>query len=608
MMSAQHRPRPGRRRLRRMASLGTSWTAAFAVAAGGAVTGAPAPAAAAVSENRTVILYCDAGTVDAVAAAVVAAGGSVRWRLRATDTVVATVPVGALPRLRSAGGVREITADRSVRLEGATWKPDGDPFSMFKVDTISGAIAAFAKSDPRNRKVTGKDVGVALIDSGVSPVKGVAGAGKVVNGPDLSFESQAPALRHLDTFGHGTHMAGIIAGRDPEVAPDKENDKVHFVGMAPDAHIVNVKVASADGAVDVSQVIAGIDWVVTHRNDPGVNARVLNLSFGTDSTQDERLDPLSHAVESAWRNGIVVVVAAGNGGVSTTRLTMPAVNPYVIAVGAANSNSTDGKADDLVQDFSTGGSATRHPDIVALGRSVASLRVPNSFIDVRYPGALIAGDPDQRYFRGSGTSQAAAVVSGAVALLLQQRPGLTPDQVKKLLTGTATKLDGRKSPLSVNTQAQGAGELDVQKALDAATPTAAAAAQSWPASVGTGLLDAARGTAVVTDPANGVELHGERDIMGQPWNPGVWSRQSASGTAWSGGTWNGRSWTGAGWSSGAWTDAAWSGADWSGTAWSGRSWTDAVWLNGSWSGRSWTGATWTGRSWTDAYWSASIWR
>jgi len=168
---------------------------------------------------------------------------------------------------------------------------------------------------------------VALIDSGVTPVKGLGDSAGVVNGPDLSFESQADNLRYLDTFGHGTHMAGIITGRDPEVEDGKEKDPGHFVGVAPDAKLVNVKVASADGAADVSQVIAGIAWVVTPRNDPGLHIRVLNLPFGTDSVQDVQLDPLSHAVEAAWRNGIVVVVAVGNNGASASRLSMPAVNP-----------------------------------------------------------------------------------------------------------------------------------------------------------------------------------------------------------------------------------------------------------------------------------------
>ena len=113
-------------------------------------------------------------------------------------------------------------------------------------------------------------------------------------------------------------MAGIIAGRDAAVKPGNENDPKNFVGVAPDATLVNLKVAAADGAVDVSQVIAAIDWVVQHRNDPGLNIRVLNLSFGTDSAQSYQLDPLAYAVEVAWRHGIVVVVAAGNDGAAGT--------------------------------------------------------------------------------------------------------------------------------------------------------------------------------------------------------------------------------------------------------------------------------------------------
>jgi serine protease AprX len=587
-------------------------SAALTAAAGAAAAfpvGARATAAIPrLGQPENVVVSTDHARTGAVAEAITGMGGTVGARLAATDMVIASVPTGALAALRSVPGVRQIAPDRPVTLAGTAWKPDGDPFSMFKVDTITGAIAAFAKNDSLGRKVTGKDIGVALIDSGISPVKGLAGAGKIVNGPDLSFESQAAQFQHLDTFGHGTHMAGIIAGRDPEVLANKENDNTHFVGVAPDAHLINVKVAASNGAVDVSQVIAGIDWVVTHRNDPGLNIRVLNLSFGTDSLQDPRLDPLSHAVESAWRNGIVVVVSAGNSGVSTARLAMPAANPYVIAVGAANSNGTDGKADDLAGDFSTGGNATRHPDLLALGRSLASLRVPNSYIDVNYPGALIPSDPAQRYFRGTGTSQAAAVVSGSVALLLQQRPGLAPDQVKKLLTSTAVKLDPRKSPLSLNVNAQGAGELDLQKALDTPTPTTASAAQAWPSSLGTGTLEASRGTAIVADPVNGGELHGETDIQGQPFNATAWSASAKAGTAWTGGTWNGRTWSGASWSGGTWASTAWSGTSWSGATWSGRTWSDNAWLNGSWTGRTWSGRTWSGRTWSDAYWSSASWR
>ena len=116
--------------------------------------------------------------------------------------------------------------------------------------------------------------------------------GAVVNGPDLSFESQAPELRHLDSFGHGTHLAGIINGNGAGIR-----------GLAPDARVVNVKVAASNGAADVSQVIAAIDWVVQHRNSDGLNIRVLALAFGTDGVQPYDLDPLAYAAEVAWRHG-----------------------------------------------------------------------------------------------------------------------------------------------------------------------------------------------------------------------------------------------------------------------------------------------------------------
>ena len=127
-------------------------------------------------------------------------------------------------------------------------------------------------------------------------------------------------------FGHGTFMASIIAGHEPGVNPTAGDSK-SYMGVAPDARLVSVKVADARGATDVSQVIAGIDWVVQHAHDPGLNIRVLNLSFGTDSAQSYRVDPLAYAAEVAWNAGIVVVVSAGNGGPTDTGLTMPAADP-----------------------------------------------------------------------------------------------------------------------------------------------------------------------------------------------------------------------------------------------------------------------------------------
>jgi serine protease AprX len=169
----------------------------------------------------------------------------------------------------------------------------------------------------------------------------------------------------------------------------------------------------------VSQVIAAIDWAVQHRNSGGLNIRVINLSYGTRSTQSYTIDPLAHAVENAWRHGIVVVTAAGNNGPGTA-LSMPAADPYVIAVGAVDHVGTDTSDDDRVSDFTNTGTPIRRPDLLAPGKSVVSLRTPGSYADRSHPEGLVTGDRHQRFFRGSGTSQAAAVVSGAVALLLQQ--------------------------------------------------------------------------------------------------------------------------------------------------------------------------------------------
>src|ERR1700686_4358755 len=130
------------------------------------------------------------------------------------------------------------------------------------------------------------------MDSGVAPRNGLKTPGKAVNGPDLSFESQVPSLQYLDTCGHGTHMAGIIAGRDSSVTSVSSNDTTHFLGMAPDAQFVSLKVADARGQTDVSQVLAAIDWVVQHQNDPGMNIRVLNISYAAISNKKYVLDPL----------------------------------------------------------------------------------------------------------------------------------------------------------------------------------------------------------------------------------------------------------------------------------------------------------------------------
>jgi serine protease AprX len=478
-------------------------------------------------------------------------------------------------------GTTQVLAGTVASLLGPTgWIVEDGETEVDHVAAVIGANAMY------QRGYDGRGVGVALVDTGVAPVKGLT-SGNVVNGPDLSFESQSDN-RYLDTFGHGTHMAGIIAGNDPATLLGSR-----FQGIAPGARLTSVKVASADGAVDVSQVVAAVDWVVQHRNDDPRNPiRVLNLSYGTDGTQDYRLDPLTHAVENAWRAGIVVVVAGGNAGTQQPSLNNPAYDPYVLSVGAADTRGTVAASDDLVPDFSSRGNANRRVDLVSPGRSIASLRDPGGYLDTAYPSARVG----TRFFKGSGSSQAAAVVSGAVALLLQSRPALKPDQVKALLRQSAEAMPG------ADAAGRGAGELDVYRAYQTATPSTT---QSWSRSTGLGSLEAARGTQHVSD--GDVELTGEQQVLG-PFDARRWAPASAAFTAWTGGIWaggelTGSCWCDTSWSGKSWSGKSWSGKSWSGEAWSGKSWSGKSWSGDSWSGKSWSGTSWTGKSWSGLSWS-----
>jgi serine protease AprX len=538
------------------------------------------------------------------------AGRSITWKTTASTAVVvclAVVAAGGVPAdaasgppvTKPHGGAHGAANDshwgdddteegaKASKLSG-TWVEKDDLGSLYTIADSSGARAAWSKG------ITGRGVTVAVIDTGIAPVAGLATAGKVVNGPDLSFDGQRAGTRYVDGYGHGTHMAGIIAGRDPGFDPRRPSDQ-SFDGVAPDAQLLNVKVGATDGGADVSQVIAALDWVVQHRSDNGMNVRVVNLAYGTESVQSWQVDPLARAVENAWEHGLVVVTAAGNDGLDAASLLMPAVDPHVLAVGAVDHVGTKSSSDDVVADFTNGGSATRRPDVLAPGKSVVSLRVPGSYIDVQHSEGLVTGDTSGRFFRGSGTSQATAVVSGEVALLLQARPGLSPDQVKSVLRSTAEPLSHNPEP------AMGAGVTDVEAALKAGTPRSSAAVS--PDSTGDGSLEASRGGEHVVDPSTGDVLRGEVDVLGSPWRGSDWSASSSRSAAWDAGSWNGNEWTGSGWVGDSWQATAWTGDSWSGVAWQAHPWSDA-----QWTARSWRDAAWQARSWREESWLARSWR
>jgi serine protease AprX len=451
--------------------------------------------------------------------------------------------------------------------------------SLRDVRSIIGADTGAATA------LTGAGIGVALLDTGVAPVAGLA-ATQVVNGPDLSFESQAANMRYLDSYGHGTHMAGIIIGNDAASGTK---------GIAPGAKLTSVKLGTANGAVDVSQVIAGIDWVVENRNhDPAYPIRVLNLSYGAGGNPAAWTDPLQFAVEQAWKSGIVVVAAAGNDGNAATMLTDPATDPFVIAVGASATKGTLSTADDDLAPFTNGGTADKTPDVLAPGESILSLRDTGSSIDVAYPGARSG----TTLFRGSGTSQAAAVTSAAVALLLQARPSLTPDQVKNLLKRGTALTTGKAGSMQLK-------EINVNTALTL-TP-GVDSVQKWTPSNGSGMLDDSRGISRVV--SNGVALSGEYTIFG-PFHSANWAIMSAGGNAWNGGLWMGNPIAGSGWNGTSFASKTWGSEVWRGVPWGGglQSWSDPTWSGRAWSGRAWSAGVWTGSQFTSSEdWTSSFW-
>ena len=511
-------------------------------------------------------------------------GGHVTRELGLIGGFAATVPGSAVARLTTSDAVWRVWGDARIAVAST---------NMSKYDTYgANSVWRDAIQYPQVAgKFTGSGVGVALVDTGVVPVADLVN--HVTHVVDFT-----PDHDGLDRYGHGTHMAGIIVG-------DGSASSGQYTGVAPGANLISLKVASADGATDVSVIVAALQWAVTHRAQ--YNIRVLNLSFGTDSKQPYSIDPLDYAVEQTWFSGIFVAVAAGNAGPGAGTITKPGDDPFVVTVGADDNAGTAQVSDDVVAPFSSQGPTQDNlakPDLVAPGISIVSDRDPGSFIDANHPAAVVG----TAYFKGTGTSQATAVVSGVAALMFQANPSLTPDLAKAALIKTANKLP--------NAQAgSGAGLVNAAGAVNAATsgglknPNAGLAPSS-----GIGSLEASRGSAhvyVMKCDASGncqpALVTGEYDVLGNSWSANSWSANSWSANSWSANSWSTYSFEANSWSGNSWSGNSWSGNSWSGMQWTANSWSGNTWSANSWSGNTWSGNTWSGNSWSANSWSGNSW-
>jgi serine protease AprX len=504
----------------------------WAVAALAIAACAALPATAGASSARSqVIVQLEAGHSTAAAKALVREdGGRVTGDLPIINGFAAKVTPRVTERLADAAGVRAVTRDGEVEPQsiraGAI-----DPAYPFAV----GAPNVWNSATP----ATGKGVGVAVIDTGI--------AGSL---PDFRVSSSDPTSRVVasaivnpdavkagDSYGHGTHVAGIIAGNGGNRSSlDPLASK--YVGVAPDANLIDVKVSDELGNATVLDVLYGLQFVVDHKDQLGI--RVVNLSLESSVAGSYKTDPLDAAVEAAWFKGLVVVAAAGNRGVAADAVHYaPGNDPYVITVGAVDDQSTNGGGDDVMTGWSSRGTTQdgfAKPEIHAPGSKIVSTLAPGSEYAALCPTCIV----DAQMFRAGGTSMSAPVVSGIAALLLERYPNLTPDQVKGTLIAS-----GRVLP-------NGRLEVAAERAL-------AQLAYGTPVKANVGLTPNE-----LIDPASG-----GIDYTRSSWSRSSWS--SADGTQ------------AAGWARSSWSRSSWSSTTSSGSVDPSRS----SWSRSSWS-TSWT--------------------
>ena len=374
-------------------------------------------------------------------------GGVVTKDLRIINAFAADMPGSAVPQLAAGAGVRWVSVDAPV-VKACT------PCTSC-IDT-SRLVTAYVNAIGADRVwnaapyVQGQNVTVAVVDSGIS------------HHDDLRLTTQTTsALRVVasanvtnqggDVYGHGTHVAGIIGGNGARSGGA-------VIGVAPKVNLVDIKVTNNQAGGMTSDVVAGLQWVYDNRDRYGI--RVLNLSLNSSVAESYHTSPLDAALEILWFNRIVVVVSAGNNRGDGV-LYPPANDPFVITVGATDDRGTPETGDDVMAPYSAYGSTesgSAKPDLVAPGTNIISLLAGSGASLVRaHSDHLVSGfEGAQYYFRMSGTSMASAVTAGAVALLLQDEPGLTPDQVKYRLKTTTRRLRGAGT---------GAGYLDIYAAV-----------------------------------------------------------------------------------------------------------------------------------------------
>ncbi|MCJ7625836.1 MAG: S8 family peptidase [Anaerolineaceae bacterium] len=359
----------------------------------------------------------------------------------------------------------------------------------------------------------GEGIGVAVIDSGIFTDRDFS---ITVGKPKIRIvaEVNLNGEKTSDEYGHGTHVAGILGGNG--TASDG-----FYSGIAPKVDLINLKISDDYGMAYESDAVEALQWVLDNKAE--YNIRVVNLSINTTTEGSYHNSPLDAAAEILWFNGVVVVVSSGNkgpGGGFNTANAAPANDPFVITVGASDEKGTPDRSDDMVASFSAFGSTTDgfvKPDIIAPGKDIISVLAQSSDWAINAPDRVVV---ENEYFRISGTSMSAPMVSAAVALLLQSEPDLTPDQVKYRLINSGSVITGNDT------------YLDIYAAIMGETTESA----------NTGIL------------ASQMLWSGD--------DPIAWESVAWNSVAWNSVAWNSVAWNSVAWNSVAWNSVSWSSVSW----------------------------------------------
>jgi serine protease AprX len=445
-------------RMRWMAGLALVAVAALVVALTGSRPALPAtetapaavealpslnPSLAALAERSPdmrveVIVQLDQGVSRTAAAPLVRElGGKVTRDLHIINAVAAELPAAGAAELASRPEVRAVSPNAGTKPQAI-----GDGLAT------SYNASVQAPHLWNNYGGSGRGVGVAVVDTGIAGdlpdfrVSATDQRSRVIG----SAVIHPDATTATDKYGHGTHVAGIIAG-DSRNRDEGDPLKGRYMGVAPKANLVSIKVSDDDGNATVLDVIAGIQFAVDHKAD--YNIRVLNLSLESTATESYKTDPLDAAVEAAWFKGIFVVAAAGNRGPGGDAVShAPGNDPYIVSVGAVDDQGTKEIADDVPTSWSSRGTTQdgfAKPDIYAPGAKIVSNLAPGS----KYTQLCGECITDGQYIRAGGTSMAAPVVAGAAALGFQLDPSMTPNRAKALLRDSDRPLTDAIDELSL---------------------------------------------------------------------------------------------------------------------------------------------------------------